>query len=42
MEALTADEVLEGLETGKVSYKDAVNLLRTRKKGEKGDEQQGS
>jgi hypothetical protein len=40
-EAMSADEVLEGLESGQVSYKDAVNLLRSRKKGEKADEQQG-
>jgi hypothetical protein len=41
-EAMTADEVLEGLESGQVSYKDAVNLLRSRRKGGKTDEQQGS
>jgi hypothetical protein len=40
--AMTADEVLEGLEAGQVSYQDAINLLRNRKKGEKADGQQSS
>jgi hypothetical protein len=39
--AQTADEVLDGLETGQISYKDAIRLLRAKKKEEKTDEQQG-
>jgi hypothetical protein len=31
----TADAVLDQLETGQISYKDAVRLLRGKKKGEK-------
>ena len=34
-----ADDVLERLESGQISYKDAVRLLKGRKKGGKGDEQ---
>jgi hypothetical protein len=41
-ESKTADEVLDALESGQVSYKDAVTMLRSRKKGGKSDEQQGS
>ncbi len=41
-EEMTDEQVLEGLESGKVSYKDAISLLRSRKKGDKADEQQGS
>ena len=40
-EATTADQVLESLESGQVSYKDAVTLLKGRKKEGKADEQQG-
>jgi hypothetical protein len=37
----TADEVLDGLEAGQISYKDAIRLLKARKKEAKGDEQRG-
>jgi hypothetical protein len=37
----SADEVLDKLEGGQISYKDAVKLLRGKKKGGKGDEQIG-
>jgi hypothetical protein len=37
----TPDEVLDGLEAGQISYKDAIRLLRARKKEAKGDEQHG-
>ncbi len=37
--AMTADDVLDRLESGALSYKDAVKLLRAKKKGGKGDEQ---
>ncbi len=30
---LTADEVLDGLESGRISYKDAVKMLRGKKEG---------
>jgi hypothetical protein len=33
-EGMTPDEVLKNLEDGHISYKDAVRLLRTMKKGE--------
>jgi hypothetical protein len=36
-----ADEVLDRLEGGQISYKDAVRLLKTKKKGGKRDEQVG-
>ena len=36
-----ADEILDKLEGGQISYKDAVKLLRGKKKGGKGDEQVG-
>ncbi len=39
---MSDEQVLDGLESGQVSYKDALSLLRSRKKGEKADEQQGS
>ena len=35
----TADEVLDGLEAGQISYKEAVRLLRAKKKEAKNDEQ---
>jgi hypothetical protein len=31
--ALTADEILDGLESGRISYKDAVKMLRGKKEG---------
>ena len=34
-----ADDVLDRLESGQISYKDAVRLLKGKKKGGKGDEQ---
>jgi hypothetical protein len=37
----TPDEVLDGLEAGQISYKDAIRLLRAKKKEAKGDEQHG-
>jgi len=37
----TADEVLDGLEAGRISYKDAVRLLRGKKKEGRGDERSG-
>jgi hypothetical protein len=37
--ASNADEVLDKLEGGQISYKDAVRLLKTKKKGGKSDEQ---
>ena len=37
----TADEVLDGLEAGQISYKEAIRLLRAKKKEATGDEQQG-
>lgn len=40
--ARTADDVLDGLEAGQISYKDAIRLLKARKKEAKGDEQHGS
>ena len=39
LEDAPADEVLEKLESGQISYKDAVKLLKGKKKGGKGDEQ---
>ena len=39
LEDAPADEVLEKLESGQISYKDAVRLLKGKKKGGKGDEQ---
>jgi hypothetical protein len=39
LEEAPADEVLERLESGQISYKDAVRLLKGKKKGGKGDEQ---
>jgi hypothetical protein len=33
--------VLDGLEAGQISYKEAIRLLRAKKKEAKGDEQQG-
>src|SRR5208337_626587 len=33
----TADEVLDGLEAGQISYKEAIRLLRAKKKEEKSD-----
>ena len=39
LEDAPADEVLEKLESGEISYKDAVKLLKGTKKGGKGDEQ---
>jgi hypothetical protein len=38
----TADEVLESLEAGQISYKDAVRLLKAKKKEAKNDEKHGS
>lgn len=38
----TADEVLESLEAGQISYKDAVRLLKASKKEAKNDEKHGS
>jgi hypothetical protein len=38
-EGRSADEVLDKLESGELSYKDAVRLLRGKKKGGKNDEQ---
>lgn len=37
--AESADEVLDKLEGGQISYKDAVKLLKAKKKGGKGNEQ---
>jgi hypothetical protein len=37
----TPDDVLDGLEAGQISYKDAIRLLRARKKEAKNDEQHG-
>jgi hypothetical protein len=37
--APNADEVLDKLEGGQISYKDAVRMLKTKKKGGKRDEQ---
>ena len=39
LEDAPADEVLEKLESGEISYKDAVKLLKGKKKGGKGDKQ---
>jgi hypothetical protein len=39
LEEVPAEEVLERLESGQISYKDAVKLLKGKKKGGKGDEQ---
>jgi len=39
--ARTADEVLDGLEAGQISYKDAIRLLKAKKKEEKSDERHG-
>jgi hypothetical protein len=36
-----AEEVLDKLEDGQISYKDAIKLLKTKKKGGKRDEQVG-
>jgi hypothetical protein len=36
---IPADDVLDKLESGQISYKDAVRLLKAKKKGGKGDEQ---
>jgi hypothetical protein len=38
-DAPDADEVLDKLEGGQISYKDAIKLLKTKKKGGKHDEQ---
>ena len=38
----TADDVLESLEAGQISYKDAVRLLKAKKKEAKSDEKHGS
>lgn len=38
----TADDVLDSLESGQISYKDAIRLLKAKKKEAKGDEQHGS
>ncbi len=38
---MTADEILDGLEAGRISYKDAVRMLRGKKKEEHGDERSG-
>ena len=38
----TTEEVLESLEAGQISYKDAVRLLKAKKKEAKNDEKQGS
>ena len=38
---MTADEILDGLEAGRISYKDAVRMLRGKKKEEQGDERSG-
>jgi hypothetical protein len=38
----TADDVLESLEDGQISYKDAIRLLKAKKKEAKGDEKHGS
>ena len=38
----TADDVLDGLEAGQISYKDAIRLLKAKKKEAKSDEQHGS
>ena len=38
LEETPADDVLDKLESGQISYKDAVRLLKGRKKGGKGDE----
>jgi hypothetical protein len=39
LEEAPAEDVLERLESGQISYKDAVKLLKGKKKGGKGDEQ---
>jgi hypothetical protein len=39
LEEAPADEVLDRLESGQISYKDAVRLLKGKRKGGKGDEQ---
>ena len=39
LEEAQTDDVLERLESGQISYKDAVRLLKGKKKGGKGDEQ---
>jgi hypothetical protein len=39
--ASAADEVLDGLEAGQISYKEAIRLLRAKKKETKSNEQQG-
>jgi hypothetical protein len=41
VDAPNPDEVLDKLEGGEISYKDAIKLLKTRKKGGKRDEQVG-
>ncbi len=38
---MSADEVLDGLEAGRISYKDAVKMLRGKKKEGQGDERSG-
>jgi hypothetical protein len=38
----TTEEVLESLEAGQISYKDAVRLLKAKKKEAKNDEKHGS
>ena len=38
---MTADEILDGLEAGRISYKDAVRMLRGKKKEGQGDERSG-
>ena len=38
---MTAEEILDGLEAGRISYKDAVRMLRGKKKEEQGDERSG-
>ena len=38
----TADDVLDSLEAGQISYKDAIRLLKAKKKEAKSDEQHGS
>ena len=39
LEESPADDVLDKLESGQISYKDAVRIIKGRKKGGKGDEQ---
>jgi len=39
--SMTADEILDGLEAGRISYKDAVRMLRGKKREEQGDERSG-